>query len=106
MPAAGRLKTWAGRIRARLAPAFCRKPDISIEISPEVSVARRYLDSFDWRLLKRGAYLLAEYRPGRDSEKINLRWLAAANNPARSAVLNELLVDVRVEVEVVAYNPL
>lgn len=97
MPAAGRLKTWAGRIRARLAPAFGRKPDISIEISPEISVARRYLDSFDWRLLKRGAHLLAEYRPGRDSEKINLRWLAADNNPACSAVLTLAALPVRAE---------
>ena len=28
-----------------------------------------------------------------------------ADPPARSAVLNELLVDVRVEVEVIAYKP-
>jgi enamine deaminase RidA (YjgF/YER057c/UK114 family) len=29
-----------------------------------------------------------------------------AEPPARSAVLNQLLVDVRVEIEVVAYRPL
>ena len=97
MPAAGPLKTWAGRIRARLAPAFRRKPDVSIEISPEISVARRYLDSFDWRLLKRGVHLLAEYRPGRDSEKINLRWLAADNNPPGPAALTLTALPVRAE---------
>jgi enamine deaminase RidA (YjgF/YER057c/UK114 family) len=30
----------------------------------------------------------------------------AVDPPARSAVLNELLVDVRVEVEVIAFRPL
>ena len=87
MPGAGRLKTWAGRIHAQLAPAFCKKSDIALEISPEVSIKRRYLDSFDWRLLRRGVHLLAEYRPGRGPEKIDLHWLWVENKPARPAML-------------------
>lgn len=97
LPAVGRLRTWAGRIHAQLAPAFRQKPDIALEISPEVSIKRRYLDSFDWRLLRRGVHLLAEYRPGRGAEKIDLRWLWAGDKPTRLAALTLAELPARAE---------
>ena len=83
MPARIKLKTWAKRISARLAPAFGRGP----EISPEIAVERRYLDSFDWRLHKRGVRLLAECRPGPGPATIRLHWLSDEDDPARPGVL-------------------